>query len=286
MHKIYKNGVSIILNTLNDEFDLKRMLESLQNSEYNELIIVDGGSTDSTIEIAKQYTNNVYLSEKGILRQQSKALKLVNYKNLVIVEADNIYPKNFIQDIIIEYKENDYFGLHATIKCIRGKTFFEKGLSIFYSIHHLEKGEKGMLGGVAIWDTKKYIEIFNETKKVQGYSSDTTRSEILKLKNLKVGLGYTFAYQYEELKYKTFLKKYFNYGKGDYDFYNSHKKDWTLKRKLKSIFHIFNRYIIDYPIKSLKVDKPYIAIPYLWLSAIVRYSGWVYSIFKNLNVAK
>ena len=282
-NKDFKEGVSVIVNTLNDEDNIGAMLDSISKSKPNQIVVVDGESGDNTVSIAKKYTKDVFIVPKGILRQQKVALENTHFKYIIILECDHRYPKNFIDDILKEYLSSDFFGLQASLECYYKNTFFEKGLNEFYKIHQINKGKRNIIGGPGIWQTKEYINIFNITNQLQGYSADTTRAEILKENNLKVGLGYTVVYQYQKLNVNIFFKKYFNYGKGDYDFYTSHKNEWNFQRKLKSIFHVFNHYIVDYPLRSFKIGKPYIAIPYLWLSALVRYSGWIYSIFKNIK---
>ncbi len=280
--KLYMEGVTVIFRTLNNAKDIEKSIFSIKKNNPNQIILVDGGSSDNTKEIAKKYTDEVYLTEKGIWKQQKFALSKVEYKYIIQAEADHIYPEDFIQKFLAEFQESKLFGLQASLKCVLKRNFFEKGISLFYDIHQLDKGIKETIGGPAIYKTADYIKKIN-LEGWNGYSIDTRRAEILREKNLKVGLGYTEAYQYQELNFKIFCKKYFNYGKGDSIFYAKHKNNWSFHRKLKSIFHVFNRYFIDYPIKSFKVGKPHIAIPYLWMSAMIRYSGWIYSIVKGIS---
>lgn len=57
--------VSIIVPTLNEEKNIASCLESLANLDYPdyEIIVVDGGSKDKTVEIAKNYTNKVIVDD-------------------------------------------------------------------------------------------------------------------------------------------------------------------------------------------------------------------------------
>ena len=50
--------LSVIILTKNEEERIKVCLESVK--WVDEIIILDNGSTDSTLDIAKQYTNKIY----------------------------------------------------------------------------------------------------------------------------------------------------------------------------------------------------------------------------------
>jgi glycosyltransferase involved in cell wall biosynthesis len=276
-----KEDVTVVVCTLNNEENIGRMLNSIVH-QVSQIIVADGGSQDKTVEIAEKYNVDISITKPGFSIQLKEAFKLIKHKYLFLCESDHVYPNNFSKDFIDEFERNDYFVIQATLLCKNKNNFYEKGIDLFYQIHQLDKGLRDAVGGPSIAYAKEYLENIS-IDNINGYSVDTKRSEHWKQKKLKQALGHTIAYHSDVLDAKTFFKKYFNYGKGDYDFYESHKAQWTTKRKLKSIFHVFNRYVIDYPIKSFKVGKPYIAIPYLWLTAIVRYSGWVYSILKNFR---
>lgn len=278
----YLDGVTAITVTLNNEHDIEGMLESLVKNTVDQIIIVDGGSTDRTVEIAKKYTDDVFITDKGIGNQFTYGLLKVKYKFLLSIECDHIYPDKFVERFLAEYKNSGLFGLQATLQCICQNTYFEKGISSFYDIHQFDKGTRDIIAAPNIYPAKEYIEIL-DVAHFSGYSIDTKIAMSLQEHNYLVGLGETIAFQYQNINFSIFLKKYFNYGKGDYDFYESHKKQWTTRRKLKSIFHVFNRYVIDYPAKSFRVGKPHIAIPYLWASAVIRYYGWVYSLVSNIG---
>ncbi|MBT6052499.1 MAG: glycosyltransferase family 2 protein [Candidatus Scalindua sp.] len=277
----YEDGVTVFLQTLNNEKDIEAVLSSISENNPEQIVVADGSSKDRTVEFARNYTADVCVSEPGLARQLKEGLKRVKYKYLLVIENDHRYPKNFIESLCLELKMSDFYGIQGTLECTFKRNYLEKGLACFYEIHQMQKGERDLISGPSIYYSEIFINCIN-IDEFNGYSSDTRKGEIEKEKKLKVGLGKTIAYQYEPLSFRTFRSKYFNYGRGDYIFYSFHKKNWRLRRKLKSIFHVFNRYVVDYPIKAIRLNKIQY-IPYLWLSAVVRYAGWGWEILIHNN---
>ena len=88
--------VSIITATFNSEKHLEETLKSIENQKNKdyELIIIDGHSVDSTIEIIKKYKDliNFCLTEKdnGIYDAFNKGLKYAKGKYIVFVNSDDV----------------------------------------------------------------------------------------------------------------------------------------------------------------------------------------------------
>jgi rSAM/selenodomain-associated transferase 2 len=60
-----KPEISIIIPALNEEASIGETLESLQNFERAEIILVDGGSTDATVAIAENYKAKILHAPRG-----------------------------------------------------------------------------------------------------------------------------------------------------------------------------------------------------------------------------
>lgn len=93
----YSPLISIITATFNSEKVLRCFLDSVQKQNFSdyELIIIDGESTDQTIDIIKQYTPNVvntWISEKdnGVYDAWNKGLKLAKGEWITFIGSDDI----------------------------------------------------------------------------------------------------------------------------------------------------------------------------------------------------
>ena len=98
--------VSIIIATFNAESTLDNAIDSVLKQTYSpiELIIVDGSSTDNTINIIKinKSDNLQYVSEKdeGIYDALNKGVKLANGEWLLFLGADDLIEPNGISDLM------------------------------------------------------------------------------------------------------------------------------------------------------------------------------------------
>lgn len=106
MPDLSKPPVSVIIPTLNSASVLKACLASVRNQNYPQkhihILIADGGSTDSTLKIAKFYHcrifyNNLKTAEAG----KALLIKKVTTPYLLSLDSDNVLPtKRWLTQIL------------------------------------------------------------------------------------------------------------------------------------------------------------------------------------------
>ena len=99
--------ISIIIPTLNESEQIQDLLNYLHEQSntglINEIIIVDGGSSDGTLELIKESPNvRLIHSEKGRARQLNAGAKVATSEVLYFLHADSLPPPKYDQLILAE----------------------------------------------------------------------------------------------------------------------------------------------------------------------------------------
>jgi rSAM/selenodomain-associated transferase 2 len=87
--------ISIIIPALNEEKELPQTLTQLDGVENKEVIVVDGGSDDATVEIAKTHGARVLSSPKGRGVQLNRGVEASSGEILLFLHADTQLPDKF-----------------------------------------------------------------------------------------------------------------------------------------------------------------------------------------------
>lgn len=100
-----KHRISIVIPVLNEVGNLKKLNDHLKavarKENLKEIIIVDGGSTDETIEIIKTFEDvQLVKSEKGRAKQLNTGAQHARGEILYFLHADTFPPDGFDEKIL------------------------------------------------------------------------------------------------------------------------------------------------------------------------------------------
>ena len=123
--------ISIITVVYNGAKTIEQTIQSVINQPYpnKEYIIIDGGSTDGTVEIIKKYESNLsyWVSERdnGIFDAMNKGIGRANGELIGIINADDWYEKNIFNSIAERYREtgSDHV-IHGLIRNLLNEEFY------------------------------------------------------------------------------------------------------------------------------------------------------------------
>lgn len=127
--------ISIIIPALNEEKNLKTLLESIKNQDSfgdYEIILADAGSEDKTISVAKSY--NCIVVRGGLpARGRNEGSKIAKGEWLVFLDADTILPQAFFKNSFLEIEKRGLQIASCQWTTISGNKKSDFYLNLFYN---------------------------------------------------------------------------------------------------------------------------------------------------------
>lgn len=170
--------ISVIVPVLNEVRTLRDNLNHLELSSDEELIVIDGGSTDDTVSIAHQFTDKVFAAKTGRASVMNFGAGKASGDILLFLHADCILPDNAFQIIRETLKERGIVAGAFDLSIDKpglGFRIIEFGANMRAHMTHLLYGDQGMFlrkevfsraGGFADIPLMEDIEISLKLKKL------------------------------------------------------------------------------------------------------------------------
>lgn len=262
-----KEKISVVVCILNEEKRLEECLQLILKNKPDEIIVVDGGSSDKSLEIAKKFTNNIILSKNSSLtRDRQKGLNAAKNEYIALVDADHRLKENDLIGLLNDMKKFNFDAVQSQLKSYINISWLNKAEEQMWEINQNVPGSRSMIGVAPALYKKslfKYVQ-FDDT--ITKTIDDTDFSyRLSQLNNVKYGIGETKIAQLHEGEFTSYMKKFKWYGIGDGEFCIKNKE-----RTLSMLFHLFIRYPLIYSIKSIFKLKFY-AVPYVILQGFTRF---------------
>lgn len=108
--------LSAVIPTYNEARFIDRCLESVTNQtvSLDEVIVVDGGSTDGTVEVARRYTDKVYvIGRRGIWRARAYGTEVATGDVVFSMDADTVYDRRYVETLSSRFSEG--------VSCVGGR---------------------------------------------------------------------------------------------------------------------------------------------------------------------
>ncbi|MFW5891412.1 MAG: glycosyltransferase, partial [bacterium] len=135
--------VSIITVVYNAFETLERTIKSVLNQDYKniEYIIIDGGSTDGSLDIIKKYEKELeyYISEpdKGIYNAMNKGIALAQGDYICLLNADDYYKPEFVSNSIKKSLETNADIVYSALHWVNEDRYPTKEINEGILLYHM-----------------------------------------------------------------------------------------------------------------------------------------------------
>jgi glycosyltransferase involved in cell wall biosynthesis len=118
--------ISIVTPTFNGIATLRETIESVLSQDYKnwEHIVIDGGSTDGTVDLLQGYSHLQWVSEKdkGHYHAMNKGIERASGEIVAILNADDCYRPGALREVAAAFEKNPQWdGLFCDVVYIDGE---------------------------------------------------------------------------------------------------------------------------------------------------------------------
>ncbi len=141
--------ISIIIPCLNENLLIQKLLCSLKKiiNSQTEIIVVDGGSIDNSVEIASKHAHQVFITEQGRANQMNYGAAFAKGEVLFFLHADSMLTTNAFQKLKEIVNESVYVGGAFRLQIDSNKlllSIISQVVNLRSRLFHLVYGDQGI----------------------------------------------------------------------------------------------------------------------------------------------
>jgi len=269
----------VVVLTKNSEKLLEESLKSIVKNKPSEIIIVDDGSTDRTLEISKKYTYQIYHNGGGVGFSRQLGAEKANKDLIAYVDSDVILPENFFNRMLLEKKESGYHAIQAQVLSLKNATYWQWGEDQCRKRYN-KPGEEDLVNTTAtIFDKDVILKYRFDTLFTAG--EDSELSYRLNREGYRLGKASIGAYHLHRESFKDWARQRVWRGEGKAQFIYKYKRTMEVVR-----LFLYPPYVIlRSPLLSIKYGHLKL-FPYFLLDGIFQEIGMLRELIRLLLAGK
>ena len=212
--------VSVQVITLNEERNIGDCLDAILVNDPAEVMVIDGGSTDQTVDIAREKGARV-LTPGKLGRGASRHLGYhsTDLPYVAMVDAEDRIAPNWLDISLRELQQGNYSALQSQLRVLNPRTFWEHGWNEYFIESIPPKADTIMVGHPAIYVTS---DLQSARDDIGHDHEDTQLSVDFQTRGLRQGIGTALSFRVSPDSYRESAEKWLQYGRGYADFVGKH----------------------------------------------------------------
>lgn len=214
------DSVSVQICTLNEAANIGPCLESVWANEPAEVIVIDGGSTDTTVAIAESLGARVLSPGRlGLGPSRQLGYQATECMYSAFVDADDRLPPTWISTMVRELEAGQYSALQSSLRAYPEGSWWDRGWDVYFQVSVVPTADTVIVGRPALFRTQDLREFDEELKSLD---EDTHLSRMFEQRGMRQGIGTAIAYRRVERTWHENSAKWRSYGRGYRGFVDAH----------------------------------------------------------------
>lgn len=264
---------SVVVCVRNEERRLRECLTTVYTNNPDEVIVVDGGSTDATVAIAREFPRVQVIESphSSLTADRQKGIDATRNELVAMIDADHRLRPGDLDALYRDMQEFNLDIVQSGLVSYKNHGFWDRAEEAAWELtHNNPPGERRMIGTAPAIYNKRVFDFVRFDDRITTSMDDTDFIyRLSKFPQLKIGVGRTKIMQFHFADFRTYVKKFQWYGKGDGQFCKKHPN-----RAASMVFHLLVRYPILYSWRAIRAGHPF-AAPFFIVQGWLRFVGLV-----------
>ena len=222
-------NLSVVVCAKNSEKTIRGCLESVQFNNPSEIIVIDGKSTDSTVQITDEFTEKVYSDErKGLAFARQLGSEEAVSEYLVYVDSDVVLLPDSLARMLENMRQGGYTGLHAQVISLENRSYWEWAEDQHFQMMFNREEDTRFIGTIAAIFRRDAVMEYKFDPVFLGAAKDHDLCHRLRKDSHSLGISSAFAYHQHRATIKSFVKQRIWYGRGNAVYIWRHKSPMAL----------------------------------------------------------
>jgi glycosyltransferase involved in cell wall biosynthesis len=272
-------SISVVVCIKNEEQRIEECLRSILSNNPDEVIVIDGGSNDKSVEISRKFTDKVIVTQNSSLtRDRQIGINAARNDYIAMIDADHRLNENALDSLLADLKTFNFDIVQSQLFSFKNNNWLNIAEEQMWELNHNHPGPRNMIGVAPAIYRKSLFELIEFDDTITKTIDDTDfMYRLSRLPDIKYGIGRTRIAQLHNPSFASYMKKFKWYGIGDGEFCIKHPH-----RTPSMLYHLFFRYPFVHSSKALLKLK-LLAFPYLILQGFTRGFWAIKTIYKGNN---
>jgi glycosyltransferase involved in cell wall biosynthesis len=217
-------AISVVICAKNAAGTIGQCLDSVRRNEPSEIVVVDGGSVDGTVQIARKYTDRIYDDKgNGLAYARHLGAEHASGSHVFYVDSDVILPEGCLQTMMDEMKTRGYCGIHAQVIGFKEESYWAWAEGQHFRARFNKEGEAKSIGTIACIYRRDTILKYGFDPFFVNAAEDADLCYRVRRNGLRLGKSSAFIYHQHRATLSSFIKQRVSYGRGNARFFWKHK---------------------------------------------------------------